>query len=92
PERIRISVYPNPFNNRCRFQFQLLEASNVKLVIYDILGRIIRVVAHGRFPGGLHYFDWDGRNENNLELGSGMYIYQFVAGEQKISDKVLLLK
>ena len=92
PERIRISVYPNPFNNRCRFQFQLLEASNVKLVIYDILGRIVRVVAHGRFPGGLHHFDWDGRNENNLELGSGMYIYQFVAGEQKISDKVLLLK
>ena len=92
PERIRISVYPNPFNNRCRFQFQLLEASNVKLVIYDMLGKIVRVVAHGRFPGGLHYFDWDGRNENNLEIGSGMYIYQFVAGEQKISDKVLLLK
>jgi hypothetical protein len=92
PEDIRIRVYPNPFNNRCRFKFQLQEASDVQITIYDILGKVVRRVADGRYFSGMHQFEWDGRNEYNLETGSGMYIYQFMTGAQRASGKLLFLK
>jgi hypothetical protein len=67
-------VYPNPFNLATRFALQLPEAGHVSAVIYDISGREVVRVHDGPLPAGQHALRWEGRDRNNLAVGSGIYL------------------
>jgi tetratricopeptide (TPR) repeat protein len=60
--------YPNPFNPSTRIDFTLPEASNVTLVVYDVLGRQVATLAHDLFAAGNHTAKWDGSS-----VASGVY-------------------
>ena len=70
--------YPNPFNPTTTIRYGLpKDANGVQLVIYDILGRQVRVIEQGTRSKGYHEVIWDGRNSNGISVASGVYFCQF---------------
>ena len=85
--------FPNPFNPETQIRFSLGGRENVKLVIYDIMGRQVRTLANGdSFNSGFHVLNWDGRDNIGEKVASGMYIYRIKAGDFIADKKMLLVK
>lgn len=82
-----LSNYPNPFNPSTMISFQVQQAVNVSLKVYDIQGRLVATLLDGMSQPGLHLVNFDGSN-----LASGMYIYTLQAGSQITSGRMTLVK
>lgn len=65
---------PNPFNPRTTIRFDLPAAGPVRLTIYDVAGRLIRVLVDGELSAGAHDAVWDGRDVGGRVMASGGYI------------------
>ena len=68
--------YPNPFNTSTVFQYSVPGNCHVKLVIYDILGRKIKIIEDKQVNAGTHEVVWDATDEDGVTAGSGVYLYQ----------------
>lgn len=79
--------YPNPFNPTTTIKFALPRSSEVKLVIYDLAGRVIAELANSKFDAGYHEIVFDASN-----LVSGIYYYRLKAGDFVSVKKFTLLK
>lgn len=80
--------YPNPFNPTTTFRFDLPEASQVTLTVYDIAGRQVAVVADGVRTAGVYSIVWDASG-----LSSCVYFYRLEAGDRfRMTRKMLLMK
>ncbi|MFQ6604402.1 MAG: FlgD immunoglobulin-like domain containing protein [Fidelibacterota bacterium] len=84
--------YPNPFNPETKIRFDLGSAENVKLVIYDINGRVIRTLVNESFSPGMHLVNWNGTNDFGEPVSTGMYIYRIKAGSFLAQEKMLLVR
>lgn len=88
PGRLRLHTnYPNPFNPGTTIRYDLPEASVVRLIVYDLLGREVVVLVDDYMEPGYHQAQLDGR-----ELPSGIYIARLITPEYAESIKMLLLK
>ncbi|UCC43526.1 MAG: S8 family peptidase [Candidatus Zixiibacteriota bacterium] len=79
--------YPNPFNPVATIAFGLPTASEVKLEVYNVLGRKVTTIIDGRLEAGYHSVQWDATS-----VASGLYFYRMTAGEFVEARKMLLLK
>jgi hypothetical protein len=84
--------YPNPFNSETTFEFYIPLRTNVKMNIYDLLGKKIRSVLNGTINSGWHSTSWDSKDDLGREVGSGIYIYQLLAGQENQSGKIFLVR
>ena len=84
--------FPNPFNPETRIRFQLAENSDVKLMVYDVLGRKVRTLVSDRMNAGHHVINWDGLNDAGTDVASGMYVYRIKAGNFIAHRKMLLVR
>jgi hypothetical protein len=84
--------YPNPFNPTTTIKYQLPQVSDVKLVIYNVLGQKVRTLVNSRLEAGYHSVVWDGLNEQGSTVASGVYIYHFQAADFQKTMKLMLLK
>ncbi len=84
--------YPNPFNPETRIRFELAKTSNVRLMIYDVLGRKVRTLVSDKMDAGHHVVNWDGMNDEGIEAASGMYVYRIKAGDFISHRKMLLVR
>ncbi|MFI5253142.1 MAG: T9SS type A sorting domain-containing protein [Bacteroidota bacterium] len=78
---------PNPFNPTTTIQYDLISTVNVKLVLYDVLGREVRTLVDGLQTAGRYSVKIDGNN-----LSSGLYFYRIQAGKFSAMKKMLLMK
>lgn len=83
---------PNPFNPTTSIRFDLPQAGQVRLEIFDVLGQQIRVLVAQALPAGGHQFIWDGRDHSGRQVGSGMYLYRLEVGAFTQVRRMLLLK
>jgi len=83
---------PNPFNPVTRISFDLPQASEVQLTIYNILGQEVRTLVDTYLPAGTHEVIFDGRGEQSQTLASGVYFYRINAGDFRQSKKMALMK
>jgi hypothetical protein len=79
--------YPNPFNPATKIKFGLPEQSDVKLVVYDVLGRVVAEVANKKMSAGYHEFTF-----NAGRFATGIYFYRIEAGDFVKVKKMMLLK
>ena len=79
--------YPNPFNPTTSIAFSLPQADNVRLIVYNVLGQEIAVLADRQFSAGNHTIEWDASN-----VSSGMYLYRLETSNLTSTKKMLLLK
>jgi len=84
--------FPNPFNSQTNIKYYLLKAGNVKIEIFNLLGQKIRTLINQNQKNGEHQIIWDGRDENNLTVASGIYIYSLKTDKYSTSKKILFLK
>jgi hypothetical protein len=87
-----IGNYPNPFNPVTQIRFTLPKAMDVKLVIYDVLGREVLTLLRGKQNGGGHVVNWNGIDKRGNAVSSGLYFYRLEAGGYSKTMKMMLLK
>ncbi|MCG9128915.1 cadherin domain-containing protein, partial [Candidatus Poribacteria bacterium] len=96
-ETVLLSNFPNPFNPETWIPYQLSEASDVTITIYNIRGIVVRNLALGHQKAGF-YRDrnraahWDGRNALGERVATGVYFVTFKAGEFTATRRMLILK
>ncbi len=86
------SNYPNPFNMRTIFRFQIPDASHVTISVYNILGRKIKTIVDERKESGLYSAVWDGFDDEGAPVVSGLYFYQMVAGDFQQTRKLTVVR
>ena len=96
-ETALLSNYPNPFNPETWIPYQLATSADVAVTIYDVRGVMVRRLALGHRPAGFYYSrgraaHWDGRNELDEKVASGLYFYTFTAGDFTATQKLLIRK
>jgi hypothetical protein len=84
--------YPNPFNPATTIRYELPQAGDATLIVYDLLGQEVTRLVDGYLGPGYHQTRWDGRDDNSREVPSGIYIATLVTPEYSTSIKMLLLK
>jgi hypothetical protein len=84
--------YPNPFNPSTTLLYEIPEAAEVSIAIYDILGRKIMQWDEIQKTAGCYGIHWDGTNYSGKIANSGVYIYRMKTGDFLASRKMLFLK
>ncbi|MCX6639907.1 MAG: T9SS type A sorting domain-containing protein [bacterium] len=84
--------YPNPFNATTKINYTLPNILPVKLVVYDVMGRQIRILVDGAQIAGQHTAIWDGKDASGKIAASGVYLYAIKAGDNLEYRKMVLLK
>jgi hypothetical protein len=90
--------YPNPFNQNTIIKYYLpnigYQPAEVKLEIYDVLGRAVRSLVNERQYPGEYTISWDGKNERGEDLPSGIYFYRLFVSKAELSKpkKLVLMK
>ena len=84
--------YPNPFNPVTSINYQLAGDTQVTLTIYDIMGQKIRTVVNENQSSGFHSVLWDGKDNYNNPVSSGVYIYRIHAGDYIQTRKMILMR
>lgn len=83
---------PNPFSNSTTIRYALPYATNVSLKVYDISGRRVCLLREGKQKAGIYTIQWNGRDNNNVKLASGVYFIRFEADKYSDSKKAVILK
>lgn len=84
--------YPNPFNPSTSINIYLIESNNIKVSIYDALGRLVNTIKNKNAMPGNHTFNWIGSDNNGSDLPTGVYFVQVLSGANVHTQKVLLIK
>jgi hypothetical protein len=93
PEKMELMQnHPNPFNASTSIEFTISARSCVTITIYNLHGQEVRTIIEKTLPAGKHIVFWDGKNSDDQEAASGVYLYQINAGESVEAKKMILLK
>ncbi len=84
--------YPNPFNPTTEIRFQLPDAGQVELTVYNTLGQAVKTLASGTYDSGVHTVQWDGTNDFGNPVSSGVYFYKIVANKYVALKKMNLMR
>ncbi|MCX7797094.1 MAG: T9SS type A sorting domain-containing protein [Melioribacter sp.] len=84
--------YPNPFNPTTSIKYAIPQDTRVSLVIYDMLGQVVKTLVDQEQEAGYYTVRWDGTNDFGGKVASGIYIYRIVAGKYTSTMKMNLLK
>ena len=87
-----ISYYPNPFNPTLNFEINLSEKADISIKIYNIKGKFVKEICNSNFETGDHKFKWNGKDNNNDQVSSGIYFTKTTINQEEEFNKVLLLK
>jgi subtilisin family serine protease len=83
---------PNPFNPSTELHFSLPRPADVSLRLYDVSGRLVRVLHEGALPAGDHHRRWDGRDDGGRAVASGAYYARLVTPEGPITKSLALVR
>ncbi|MDD2228989.1 MAG: T9SS type A sorting domain-containing protein [Candidatus Cloacimonetes bacterium] len=84
--------YPNPFNPETTISFSLPTSGLTSLKIYNLKGQLVRNLANREMATGTQRVVWNGMDDNNKPVSSGLYFYQVNNGGKSITRKMLLSK
>ncbi|MCP4582630.1 MAG: T9SS type A sorting domain-containing protein [candidate division Zixibacteria bacterium] len=84
--------YPNPFNAQTEISFNLASPGNVELEIFDISGRLVRTLISAEMGSGYHQVIWDGTNNQQTVVSSGIYFYKLSTADKSSTKGMALLK
>lgn len=92
PAQFSMNNYPNPFNPSTTIQLNIAQDAPVQLHIYNLRGQKVTTLANEALQAGLHTFTWNGLDDDNQSVSSGMYFYKAQVGSHSQTKKMLLLK
>jgi hypothetical protein len=86
------NAYPNPFNPVTTLQYDLPEDAIVNIIIYDMMGRIVKNLVSSQQNAGYKSIQWNATNNQGQPVSSGLYIYTIQASDYIQTKKMVLLK
>ncbi|MDP8205388.1 MAG: T9SS type A sorting domain-containing protein [Candidatus Electryonea clarkiae] len=86
------SPYPNPFNPTVVVPFTTPSVSDIRLTVFDILGREVIRLIDGKSEVGRHKVVWNGTDSNGIPVSSGVYLINMKAGDYSATQKAVLVK
>ena len=84
--------YPNPFNPSTTISFEIKESMPLSLGIYNTRGQLIRTLHNAHTAAGKHSLVWDGKDDQDQNVGSGVYFFKLRGGKFSSSKKMVLMK
>lgn len=84
--------YPNPFNPETRISFNLNTNQKVSLNIFNIKGEIVKTLLDQEMSIGNHEVVWNGKDNYNNQVSSGIYFYQLKTPSISFTKKMMLIK
>ncbi|PID27916.1 MAG: hypothetical protein CSB55_06965 [Candidatus Cloacimonadota bacterium] len=87
-----LGSYPNPFNPSTSVKFSIGKATDVSLVIYNVKGQVVRTLQNGMMEAGPHSVQWNGTDDHNKSVASGVYYVRLNTSNYSKTDKILLMK
>ncbi|MCD4818069.1 MAG: T9SS type A sorting domain-containing protein [Candidatus Cloacimonetes bacterium] len=92
-EKCSVSIYPNPFNPTTNISFSITKNNTpVEIKIYNVKGELVKTFNKITYVSGLHSVKWNGFDNNNKAVSSGVYFSQIIIGAHQYNDKMILLK
>tara|TARA_B100000963_G_scaffold89417_1_gene76967 strand:+ start:19 stop:411 length:393 start_codon:yes stop_codon:yes gene_type:complete len=91
--KINLKTYPNPFNNSVRISFSLENNRQKEILIYNMMGVLVKSLYIRNIIKGENYIFWDGKNDSGKTSTSGIYFIKLIQGFETLgAQKVLFLK
>ena len=87
-----ISNYPNPFNPVTSINYSLAKGSNINIVIYDILGNVVKEVYSGFQTPGEKSINWNATNFKGQTVSSGIYFYEIKTDRSRVAKSMMFIK
>jgi subtilisin-like proprotein convertase family protein len=91
-ECVLVGASPNPFNPVTKVEYGLPSAGRVSVRVYNVAGKLVRVLEDGEQEAGYHAAVWDGRDERGESVASGVYFARMEAEGFEASTKMVLMK
>jgi len=90
---VQLYNYPNPFNPTTTISYSVTQTSSfVTLSVYNVKGQKINTLVKEQLSVGKHSIVWDGKDFNNKQVSSGIYLYKLKIGDSQLIKKMMLLK
>ncbi|MCB2198457.1 S8 family peptidase [bacterium] len=86
------NAWPNPFNSSASTIVNLPEAGRLEVVVHDLLGRRVAVLADNDYLAGRHRLVWDGRSSSGLEAASGTYFVRAGWNDRWMTRRITLVR
>jgi hypothetical protein len=86
------SLIPNPFVDRTQVRFDVPRAGFVDLRVYDIAGRLQRILASGTFAAGRYERSWDGTNDLSRRVRPGIYFVVLQTQSVRLGQRVAIIR
>lgn len=83
---------PNPFNPATTIGFELPEAADVDVAVYNLVGQRLRTLVQEHKVAGRYQVVWDGKDDAGRDVSSGVYFYRYRAGDFWASRRMLLIR
>ena len=87
-----VQNYPNPFNPSTTITFAVPKAGEVKLSVYNLKGQLVRTLVSGPAAAGWHKVVWDGTNQQENQVASGIYVYSLESKDFRAHRKLVLAR
>ena len=84
--------YPNPFNPSTQIEYSIGKQGQYSMIIYNVLGQKVRTLFDDIRTAGTHQMTWNGLDERNARVGTGIYFYVLQGEGQRITKKMILIK
>ena len=84
--------YPNPFNPSTNFSYSVPNKTDVRIVVYDLFGKEIKTLVNESKEVGTYNITWNGRDNNNRQVSTGVYFYKMQASGFQKTMKMMLMK
>jgi hypothetical protein len=82
---------PNPFGLATYIEYELASSQRANLSVYDVRGKLVRVLIDGHVPAGTHVACWDGCDMTGRQVSPGMYLYRLTAGGRVQTGKAVIV-
>ena len=83
---------PNPFNSTTVVGFSLARAGKAEVALYNLAGQRVATLASGWRPPGAYTVTWDGRDDRDVPVASGVYVYELRAGTYSQARRLLVVR
>ncbi len=84
--------YPNPFNPSTTIKVNIAESGTIRLAVYNLVGQEVARLMDGSYAPGSYEVTWQGKDDDNIPVSSGVYLYRLDIGKTSITRKMLMLK
>lgn len=84
-----LPCYPNPFNGQTTVSFETSQEAYVKLSVFDVRGKLVKVLMDGHAQGGIHRIIWDGRDDRGMLCPSGIYLVNLELDTSSFRMKII---